>query len=246
MSIDSEKIVSARLEDAIRMAETKNIPSFLGFLNSKEFSVCKSTLDKYKVNYLYFGGYEEAERVFISILPDWADSVDFPFVTLKFVYKDIYNLSHRDFLGTLMSLGIERDKIGDIVVNRGESFAFVSKTIADFCMENIRKVGGVGVEVSVFDGEVSKNVNFEIITKTIASNRADCVVAAICNCSRENAKEFILSGNLIVNHILCESVTKQICTNDVLSVKSQGKFIVESIDEKTKKGRNKLILKKYV
>ena len=145
-----------------------------------------------------------------------------------------------------MSLGIERDKIGDIVVNKGESFAFVSKTIADFCMENIRKVGGVGVEVSVFDGEVSKNVNFEIITKTIASNRADCVVAAICNCSRENAKEFILSGNLIVNHILCESVTKQICTNDVLSVKRQGKFIVESIDEKTKKGRNKLILKKYV
>ena len=246
MSIDSEKIVSARLEDAIRMAETKNIPSFLGFLNNYEFSVCKSILDKRYIRYSFSGGFDEAERVFISILPDWADSVEFPFVALKFEYKSIYNLYHKDFLGTLMSLGIERDKIGDIVVKQGEAFAFISSKIASFCVENITKVGGVGVVVSVFEGEFDFDLKFETLTKTIASNRADCVVGAICNFSREKAKEYILSGNLIVNHVVCESISKTICKDDVLSIRKFGKFIVLSIDEKTKKGRNKLILNKYI
>lgn len=246
MSIDSDKLVIARLEDAIRMAETKNIPSFLGFLNSYEFSVCKSILDKDNVNYFFSGGFDEAERVFISILPDWADEVEFPFVALRFEYKDIYNLSHRDFLGTLMSLGIERDKIGDIIVNKGKTFAFVSNSIARFCIENITKVGGVGVTVCLHNGEVSPNISFETISKTVASNRADCVVAAICNFSREKAKDFIFGGNLIVNHIVCESTTKLILNNDVLSLRKFGKFVVLSIDEKTRKGRNKLILKKYI
>jgi len=245
MSIDSDKLVIARLEDAIRMAETKSIPSFLGFLNSYEFSVCKSMLDKNHIKYIFSGGFNDAERVYISILPDWADDVEFPFTALKFEYKSIYSLSHRDFLGTLMSLGIERDKVGDIIVNSGEAFAFVSNKIAPFCIENITKVGGVGVKVSIFDGEVCSNTDFEIISKTVASDRADCVVGAICNFSREKAKEFILSGNLIVNHIVCESISKTICTDDVLSIRKFGKFVVLSIDEKTRKDRNKLILKKY-
>ena len=246
MSIDSEKIVSARLEDAIRMAETKNIPSFLGFLNSQEFSICKSTLEKCNIKYSFSGGFDEAERVFVAVLPDWADDVEFPFDALRFNYKDVYKLSHRDFLGTLMSLGIERDKIGDIIVNKGEAFAFVSNSIAQFCVQNISKVGGVGVSTSLFDGDVLPNINFEIVLKTVASNRADCVVAAICSFSREKAKEFILSGNLIINHIVCENNSKLILNNDVLSVRKFGKFIVLSIDEKTKKGRNKLVLKKYI
>ena len=246
MSIESDKLVIARLSDAVKMTDIKNIPSFLGFLNEREFSLCKSYLEKERVRFSFSGGYSDAERVFIGILPDWADEADFPFSCLKLSYKQEYNLSHRDFLGTLMSLGIERDKVGDIVVREGESFVFVSDTVVKFCTENIAKVGGVGVEISLYNGNLDVGIKFEEILKTIASNRADCVVGAICNLSRVRAKEFIISGNLIVNHIICENVTKSVKTGDVLSVRGKGKFIVSSIDEKTKKGRLKLSLKKYL
>lgn len=246
MSIESDKLIFARIKDAIRMTESKNIPSFLGFLNNLEFSICKSYLEKEKINFSYFGGYDDAERFFVAILPEWAEEVEYPFSCLKFSYKSIYELSHRDFLGALMSLGIERDKVGDIIVKKGEAFVFVCKSIEKFCFENISKVGSVGVNISLFEDKVELDRNFEIIYKTIASNRVDCVVGAICNFSREKAKEYILSGNLVVNHIICESVTKLINKDDILSIRKKGKFIICEIDEKTKKGRLKLTVKKYI
>lgn len=246
MSIEADKLVIAKLSDAVKMADTKNIPSFLGFLNEREFSVCKAYLERQKVKYSFYGGYNEADRIYIAILPDWADEADYPFSCLKFTYKKEYSLTHRDFLGTLMSLGIERDKIGDILVKEGVAFIFASDSIVKYCLDNITKVGGIGVDIEVTDENICSDVKFEEISKTIASNRADCVIGAVCNLSREKAKEFILSGNLIVNHIICESITKEINNGDVLSVRKFGKFIVCSIDEKTKKGRLKLSLKKYI
>ena len=247
MSIESDKLLSARLSDAIKMTDIKNIPSFLGFLNEREFSYCKSYLSKEHIKHSFFGGYDNAEKVFIAILPDWADEeVDYPFCTLKFTYKKEYRLSHRDFLGSLMALGIERDKVGDILVCEGVCYAFVAESVKKYCLENITKVGSVGVDVCITNEKVIALREFEEVSKTIASSRADCVVGAICNLSREKAKEFILSGNLIVNHIVCESVTKEIKSGDSLSVRKHGKFIVISIDEKTKKGRLKLSLKKYL
>ena len=246
MSLESDKLIFARIKDAIRLTELKNIPSFLGFLNNLEFSICKSYLDKEKIKFSYFGGYDEAERVYIAILPDWVEKADYPFVCLKFSYKSIYELSHRDFLGALMSLGIERNKIGDIIVKNGESFVFISESLMSFCLDNITKVGTVGVEISICEDEIVIDRKFDIIHKTIASNRADCVVGAICNFSREKAKEYILSGNLVVNHIVCENVTKQINKDDVLTIRKKGKFIVCEIDENTKKGRLKLTVKKYI
>ena len=246
MSIEANKLVIAKLSDAVKMTDTKNIPSFLGFLNEGEFSVCKTYLERERIKYSYYGGYSEADRVYIAILPDWADETDYPFSCLKFTYKKEYSLTHRDFLGALMSLGIEREKIGDILVNKGVAFVFVSDSIVKYCIDNITKVGSIGVKIEVTDEKVIFDIKFEELNKTIASNRADCVIGAVCNFSREKAKEFILSGNLIVNHTICESITKEINNGDVLSVRKFGKFIVCSIDEKTKKGRLKLSLKKYI
>lgn len=246
MSIESDELIKAKLSDAVKMTELKSIPSFLGFLNEREFSICKSILDKSRIKFIFSGGYPDAVRQYIAILPDWADKADFPFKTLCFKFNKVYSLSHRDFLGTLMSLGIERSKVGDIIVKEGCAYAFVSDSVVSFCVENITKVGGVGVELSITDYVPDTFVKFDEISKTIASDRADCVVGAVCNLSREKAKAFILSGNLIVNHIVCESITMRINTGDVLSVRGAGKYIVDSIDNKTKKGRLKLILKKYI
>lgn len=246
MSLESDKLNLARLLDAIKMTDIKNIPSFLGFLNEREFSVCKNYLDKQSIKYSFSGGYDNATRVYVVILPDWTESAEYPFTCLKFTFNKQFSLSHRDFLGTLMSLGIERDKIGDIIVSDGVSYVFVCNSILKFITENVTKVGGVGVDITKFDGEIEHENSFMYIQKTIASDRADCVVSALCNLSREKAKEFILNSNFIVNHIICDTATKRITENDVLSLRGKGKFVVESITDKTKKGRIKLQVKKYI
>lgn len=246
MSINSDNLIKAKLSDAVEMMELKNIPSFLGFLNEREFSVCKSILEKGGIKYSYFGGYESADRVYLAILPDWAQSVEYPFRALKISLKMSKPLSHRDFLGTVMSLGISREKVGDILCFEDKAIVFVSDSIASFCKDNISCVGGVGVEVEITDEKIEFSPNFEEIRTVIASERADCVIGGITHLAREKAKNFILSGNVIVNHTLCESITAKIKAGDVLSVKGYGKYIIDSIDDKTRKGRTVLICKKYL
>lgn len=246
MSINSDNLIKAKLSDAVEMMELKNIPSFLGFLNEREFSTCKSILEKRKIKYFYFGGYESADRVYIAVLPDWAESVEYPFCALKFSLKANKPLSHRDYLGTLMSLGVVRDKIGDILCFEDSAYAFVSESIAPFCIDNISCVGGVGVFVEAVEENIEFSPKFEEIRAVVASDRADCVIGGITHLAREKAKSYILSGNVTVNHIVCESITQRIKTADVLSLKGYGKYIIDSIDDKTRKGRTVLICKKYI
>lgn len=246
MSINSDNLIKAKLSDAFKMMELKNIPSFLGFLNEREFSCCKSILEKGHYKYTYFGGYENASRVFVAVLPDWAENPDYPFKTVKFTVKADKDLSHRDFLGTIMSQGISREKVGDILVIGNVAYAFVCESIADFVVQNITKVGGAGVDVEITDEIPDFKPEFEEVRKVIASDRADCTVGGITNLSREKAKNLILSGSLIVNHLICDSITLRIKTGDVLSIKGYGKFIIDSIDERSKKGRVVLNYKKFL
>ncbi len=246
MSINSDNLIKAKLSDAVKMMELKNIPSFLGFLNEREFSACKKNLENRHIKYSFYGGYENASRVFIAVLPDWEDKPDFPFKTVKFLIKAEKNLTHRDFLGTIMSLGISREKVGDILVKNNTAYAFVSESVAEFVVQNVIKVGGAGVEVEFADEIPDFSPEFEEYRKVVASNRADCVVGGITNLSREKSKNLILGGNLIVNHLACASVTVKINSGDILSLKGYGKFIIENIDEKNKKGRIVLKYKKFL
>ncbi len=246
MSIDSDNLIKAKLSDALKMMELKNIPSFLGFLNERELSICKNILEKQHIKYSFFGGFENASRVFIAILPDWEDNPVFPFQAIKFSQKAEKTLSHRDFLGTIMSLGISREKVGDILVKNNIAYAFVCDSVAEFVVQNISKVGGAGVDVEITDDIPKFELKFEKYRKVIASNRADCLVGGITNLSREKAKSLIFSGSLIVNHMICDSITAKIKTGDILSIKGYGKFIVQNVDEKNKKGRLVLNYKKFL
>lgn len=246
MSFDSDEFLKARLKDICSVTNTKNIPSFLGFLNEAEFSLCKTILDSNHVKYTFWGGHDQAAKKYICVLPDWAHTADFPFSCVRFDFNSNYSLSHRDFLGKLMSMGLSREKIGDIIVNEGNAFVFLANSIASFCVDNISKVGSVGVSVSVCDTPEIHTKGFLSIRKVVSSKRADCVVSAICNISRQKAKEYILSGKLIVNYKVCENISQSISNLDVLSLRGYGKFLVKSIDKTTKKERTILELDKYI
>lgn len=242
-----DDLVIARVDDVINRSCTKNIPAFFGFLNEHESSTVQLHAKKQHCRYQLYGGYEGAERVIFAALPDWATDIRFPITAITFEYRKEYSLNHRDFLGSLMALGITREKIGDIVVGEGRTVVFIHDDIAEFVVSQTTKIGRVGVKVTAsepYDIEVENK--YENITKTVASARLDCIVAAITNSSRNAATELILSGNVFTNGTENKSVSYTVKEGETLSVRKHGKYIIDSVTDMTKKGRLRLLCRRKI
>ena len=161
------------------------------------------------------------------------------------------NLSHRDFLGSVLGLGLERDVIGDILVYDGDvprAIITCEKTVSGFICENLVKVASDTVKARVLgEGEIElPERKFFHITDTVASSRLDGVVASLISVSRERAKEIVLDGAVEVDYELCERPDKALTEACIITVRGFGKFRINSLADKTKKGRIRLDADKYV
>ncbi len=240
------KLLPARIDDLKELCAKSNSPKFIGFLTPEEAGVAAGRFKTFE-KYSLFGGYDNAERVMLGILPEWCDEPIFPVKAITFTYRICDSLTHRDFLGALMALGIARETIGDILIEKGRAVAFVSDDVASFILTQIEKVGSVGVALS--EGyteplpEISKKQAFSV---TVASTRIDCVVAAICGISRKEASQKIADGYVSLNSISVAKVTVNVRANDKITVRQRGKFEINSCDECSKKGRIILRYNKYV
>ncbi len=244
--MDSE-ILIARIRDTADICERNNVPKFLGFLSEEECVLAERTLCNSKQKFKLFGGYETAKRKILGFLPFWTDDMDFPITALLFSYRKEDVLRHRDFLGSLMALGLKRETIGDILIEEGKAVIFVLNDIADYIINEISKIGRTGVTVSKgYDGELPQSDTLTEFTVSVASERLDCVVSAIAGISRNAATEKITYGLVSVNSQITEKTTKSVVSGDVISVRGKGKFIIDSITDITKKNRIILRYKKYV
>ena len=192
MNVSSDdKLLLARVQDAIRLSEQKGAAKYLGFLDMHERQVVQSLLLSLQhEKYCFYGGYSEAERVYIGVFPDYEEPniSDFPICAVNITWK-FGVLSHRDFLGSILALGIERDTIGDIIIHDNSCIVFADSAVCSYILQNLVKVGGTGVCCKISDGNnVCNNQQFKEIRTTIASNRIDCIVAAICNDSQVKRK----------------------------------------------------------
>ncbi len=243
--MDSE-LLPARIEDLKHLCQKTSSPKFLGFLTADELSIALNCLKNEK-NYSYFGGYEGSERTMLAFLPDWCDEPIYPITALTFTYRKCDNLSHRDFLGSLMALGIARETVGDILVENGRAVVFVLNDISKFVISQINKIGKVGVNVCAgFESPlpcVSKKESFCV---TVASLRLDCVVSALCGCSRSKALQIIGDGLVIVNSVCITKATFNLTSNSNITIRQKGKFEINDCDELSKKGRIILKYSKYV
>ena len=248
MNASEKEYLKARLFDSIRQVLNRNVPKFVGFLDEWGAAVGVQAAKNSRVRYMLYGGYEGAERVFFGAFPDWCEPLpeQFPVVKLKIVNKGNRILSHRDILGALMSQGIERDTVGDILLNEKNSIAFVSATVAEHIIANVSKIADCGVEIMVDESDYLPWSNsFTELTDTVASLRIDCAVAAIAGVSRGKATEFIESGMVAVNGLEMIKVSREISVGDVLTIRKKGRFIIDNAEDVTKKGRIVLKYRKY-
>lgn len=241
------ELLLARIEDCAEICFKTQRPKFLGFLSSEEAVLAKKTLEKRNADFSLFGGYEGAERLMLGCFPEWESDGEFPISAITFSFRKADNLRHRDFLGSLMALGLKREAIGDILIEEGRAVVFCLDEIADFILNQVDKVGKTGVNANLgfFEPLPQKDTLLEF-KDTIASDRLDCIVSSICKTSRSSALQKINEGIVSVNSVVCEKPTKTVFDGDIITVRGYGKFIIESVSDKTKKQRIILKYKKYV
>ncbi len=237
-----------RIEDSLLIAEKR--PQFLGFLDEAEGYAAGEYL-KYRkdVKFSFWGGHDEAERKMLGFFPDFIDMENsaFPLSAITLKYRDEDILSHRDFLGAFMNLGIERSVIGDILCGEGRTVAFIKTEMLAYFLENIKKIGRVGVTVE--EGAslpLPMSRSFAEIKGVVASNRLDSIVALLTKQSREKAAAMIKSGTVLLNHEETLSSSSRVEIGDKLSIKGKGRFIIDDFGQLTGKGRLPVSCRKYI
>lgn len=247
---DTQKLLVAKALDAVRICELRNIPKFVGFLSPGEASAIKTGIG-FVNSAVFYGGYEEAERNVFGVLPDYLqnDRTAFPITVLKINFNKAYSLSHSDVLGALMSLGISRSTVGDILIFSGRAIVFVLDDIAEYIANHIDKIRNVGVTVTVSEGSVDEEIIFERKTEpvnfTVSSPRLDAVVSGLTGMGRSKAEQAILDGIVYVNSFEAEKPTKKVQQGDVISIRRCGKFKITGMGTFSKKGREIISAEKY-
>lgn len=247
---DNDNLLRAKILDMIDLSDRYFSPRFSQFLDERQCADSERILSELHFHsYKFFGGFPQSKRKILGIYPEYlsADEGDFPIVPIEFRYRVSDKLSHRDFLGALMSQQIKREMLGDILVNDGCTVVFIYQSVSDFILNNVEKIGSVGVKSSISKQTDFQAVEeFEEITGTVSSLRLDAVSALALRLSRQKVMELIKSDGIEVNYTKIYSGDFLLKEKDIFSVRGFGKFILEHIGGLSKKDRIHITIKKYI
>ncbi len=258
---EEKRRLLARISDLFSRAERGEL-TITPFLSPAERVYAERFLLGRGARFRSYGGYADAERQRIYLLPDYMDSekelstileefsLQTEIATLRIKGSGYRRLSHRDFLGALLSLGLERSVLGDIAVNEEgtEAFLFCEAVIADFIEAELKTVANDRVRPSRVEAEEWELPSRRTlpISDTVASPRLDAVVAALCGLSREKASGVVSAGLVELNFESEDRPDRLISSGAVISVRGFGKYRILSAQERTKKGRVRLLAEKYL
>lgn len=216
------------------------------FLNPYEIRNAVAILNSESdIKYTIDGGYSKAERSSIFIYPYYMESTDIE-DTLKFIQVEgnfkFKSISHKDYLGAILNLGIKREKIGDIIIHDNFCQVVVSSDICDFIIMNLTKVSRNNVSVKeISKEEIIENIpNYKDVTFTVSSDRLDCIISGLYNISRQDSAKYINGERVYVNYEKITSASKEVKSDTLISVRGKGRAIVTNVGELTKKGRIKV------
>lgn len=245
---DDEKLLTDRIFDLQKRCMRDFSAKFSHFLDGGEQITIQENCFSLDLNVRFFGGFPAAERKIYGVFPEWEEPSDFPISVLEITHTFGGELSHRDYLGSILGLGIERNKTGDILIDGNTAFVFVEEKIASFIQDNLKKIGSRGVKVRITDIEnvVLPEKKFLEINTVCASKRLDAVVGAATYLARAKSVNLIEAGLVKVNHKEVFHASKQLAEGDLISVRGYGRFILHSVGNETRKGRIHINLKKYV
>lgn len=220
------------------------------FLNPRERSMVDSLSGFYDdITVHYYGGGEnsERERMRALLVPEYLEVslADFEITVFDLSYPEKFvTLNHRNILGAIMSLGLERSVIGDIIVADKIQFA-VSSTIQDVFIHSLTKIKNAPVTLKQIPHEefIDSNVSTKTVTILSSSYRLDTVISNVLKEGRAKSKERVEKEKVKVNHSIVDEPSFIIEDGDIVSVRGFGRFIVATQIAETRKGKYKLEIK---
>jgi RNA-binding protein YlmH len=200
--------------------------------------------------FVIYGGYEDAERAMVCFLPEYMDEESFLLAenaepsVLSCVHVEPVNsrfaddLTHRDYLGALMNMGIERDQIGDILTGDQEGYVFATPQVADLMVKELIRIRHTSVKCTVVcPSECDIRPSFSEESGSVASERIDAVIAFVYHLSRSEAQKLIESESVFIDGRTAYSGGYDLKSGSRVSVRGHGKFIYDGPQGTTRKGR---------
>ena len=242
----------ARLLDKVDIHERSGLMQHSRFLSERDRLCCEPVLRALGKAALFWGGYPEAERTVLILPAEWQDKDSVkqgdsgPVAVLRASFRVEESLSHRDFLGALMGLGIERDLVGDILPREGSCDLVLLREIVPYVMQNLSSAGRASLTLTEIPEAEAREAEFRLIRDTVASLRLDAVVGCGFGLAREKAAAAIRAGKAAVNSMECLKPDKLVEAGDRISLRGLGKIQLSEVGGLSRKGRTQIVIKRFV
>lgn len=240
---EEEQALQRRLLDLCVLSERRGCVLFTPFLTPSEQAFAGLVLEREKVAYQFFGGYEGAERCIVAVGEGRQPP---PVAALRLHHAA--PLTHRDVLGAAMAQGIRRDAVGDILVGEKETVMLVLREVVPYFLGQFDRAGRIPLQVCeiALSSITPPEQRYETIRDTVASLRLDALCACGFRLSREAAQEGVRRGLVQVNWRPALSASKLLEAGDVISLKGKGKVKLDEIGAYSKKGRIWVQMRRYL
>ena len=249
------RLLLARVLDQWQRAEQRGVPTHTGFLSPAEQAVSADLLMAAAPGQgILAGGYPDAERRLWAFLPDWLEEETWqqgeecPLCALEVETPPGAGLTHRDYLGSLMGLGLTREKLGDILVDGTCCQVLALRESLPILLSQWESAGRWKAklrEISL-SALTPKPPQVKVIRDTVAALRLDAVLSSGFSTSRSKAAQLVSAGRVSVNHRECMKSDRTVEQGDVLSCRGLGKCVVKEVLGQSKKGRIMLVLERYI
>ena len=242
----NDKMFLSHMDDLAQKAQ-KSGAAHSKFLTPAELEQLRRSYgNRRDVNFLTDGGFENAERcIAVFLNPEWGEYIRESVISaLELSHRPQDELSHRDVLGAALALGIERDVLGDILIEPSRAVLICLSRTAQFIKENLKTAGRAGLTVSEIPiGSLPMlPENFTCVSGTVASLRLDAVLAFAFHISREQAQKKIAAGLVQLSHQVCLEPTKMVSPGSVISLRGGGRARLAEVGDMSPKGRYRIRL----
>ena len=243
-NIEVKKTINKFLDGLVSMEKNYKDIFVSNFFTPLEFKYVERILANIDLDFDIIFSDDDYERKFLIFYRDNYSLSEY-LETLRF--KDISGIEHRNILGSITHLGINREKVGEIIKVNDYWYVYCLKPIGTFLFSNGLRFAGQDLKLEILNENFipSNFRKYEDERIIVSSLRLDCFVKELARTSREIAQKFIKSGNVNLNYDECKDFDKKINENDIISIRKEGKFKVDSLAGLTKKNKYVVNIKRY-
>lgn len=243
---EDERVDVLNLYDKYELAIDNDITMFgNGFYTPNIWKMFQKNFSSKSFSVDSYGFFDDAERQMISFNNIY--DTPYPMKVLKIENVSKFNNpTHKDYLGSIMGLGIKRNKIGDLLLKDGCCYVPVCEEIEEFIVSNLTTVGRAPCRVSVLEEGIEPPLpEFKEEVILVQSLRVDSIVSKLAKISRGNSQKIINEGKVLIDYNRISDKSKEIQPGERITIRGIGKFILGDIVGNSKSGKYKVMIKKY-